>query len=80
MKPDIYKELAASGRFVNTGKVLIGLQHIPIQKRQMSRDEERLQRVLLGQRFRVTKYPPFVYVLYMVGVCLLVAVIAEMVK
>lgn len=80
MKPDIYKKLAASGRFVNTGKVLIGLQHVPMQKRPMSRDEERLQCVLLGQRFRATEYPPFVYVLYVIGVCLLVAAIAEMVK
>ncbi len=80
MKPDIYKKLAASGRFVNTGKVLIGLQHIPVQRRQMSRDEERLQRVLLGQRFRVIEHPPFVYTLYVIGVCLLIAAIAEMVK
>ena len=50
MKKDVYDELAASGRYLNTGKVLIGLCHVPVQRRVMSRDEERIQAGLLGHR------------------------------
>lgn len=48
MKPEIYRKLAASERYLNTGKVLIGLQYVP-KPRQMSREEERIQSILLRQ-------------------------------
>ena len=43
----VYNELAATGKFVDTGKVLIGVtyQHKPPE---MTPDEEFLQDVLLG--------------------------------
>lgn len=42
-----FKQLASSGKYVNTGKVLIGLSY---QSRlaQLDRDEELIQSVLLG--------------------------------
>jgi hypothetical protein len=43
----VYKELAASGRYVNTGKVLIGVSHVP-RPMEMSQDAELFQGVLLG--------------------------------
>jgi len=43
----VFKELAATGKYVNTGKVLIGLSHQPAPS-QLSRDAERLQGALLG--------------------------------
>lgn len=48
MKPEIYDRLAASGRYLNTGKVLIGLQYVP-KPRQLSFEEERIQRIMLNQ-------------------------------
>lgn len=80
MKPEIYKELAASGRFVNTGKVLIGLQYVPRQRRVMSRDEERLQTVLLGIKVPSLRYDTTIYVLYLIGVMLLICALAEIIK
>jgi hypothetical protein len=44
---EVYKELAASGRYVNTGKVLIGVSHVP-RPRQMTQGEELIQGALLG--------------------------------
>lgn len=43
----VFKELAASGKYVNTGKVLIGVAHVP-RPRQMTHGEERVQEALLG--------------------------------
>lgn len=43
----VYRELAASGRYVNTGKVLIGVSHVP-RPMDMSQDAELFQGVLLG--------------------------------
>jgi len=43
----VFKELAASGRYVNTGKVLIGVSHVP-RPMEMSQDAELFQGVLLG--------------------------------
>lgn len=80
MKPEIYKELAASGRFVNTGKVLIGLQYVPRQRRVMSRDEERLQTVLLGIKVPSLRYDTTIYALYLIGVMLLICALAEIIK
>jgi len=42
----VFKELAASGKYVNTGKVLIGVSCEP-RPRVMSHGEERIQRALL---------------------------------
>ena len=80
MKPDLYKKLAASGRYHNTGKVLIGLQHIPRQRNKMSRDDEIIQSVLLGQRIPSFRYDFTIYVLYAIGVCTLIAALAEIIK
>jgi hypothetical protein len=46
MKKEVFDRLAASGRYLNTGKVLIGLQHQP-KRRPLTRDDERLQAALL---------------------------------
>ena len=43
---EVFKELAASGRYVNTGKVLIGVSHVP-RPMEMSQDAELFQGVLL---------------------------------
>jgi hypothetical protein len=45
----VFKELAASGKYLSTGKVLIGVSHVP-RAREMSHGEERLQGALLGDR------------------------------
>ena len=47
MNPDVFKALAASGRYYNTGKVLIGLQYNkPLPS--LNSDEELVQAGLLG--------------------------------
>jgi hypothetical protein len=79
LKPDLYKKLAASGRYVNTGKVLIGLQY-QRPPRQMGREEERIQAIMLGLRPARDEYPATVYLLYLIGLSLLIAAIAEMLK
>lgn len=43
----VFKELAATGRYVNTGKVLIGLQYQP-KPPEMTQSEEFIQNVLLN--------------------------------
>ena len=43
----VFNRLAATGKYVNTGKVLIGLAHVP-RPAPMSEDEELLQNILLG--------------------------------
>lgn len=80
MKPDVYKKLAASGRYPNTGKVLIGLQHIPRQRYRPDYDMERLQAALLGHRVSPFKYGVTIYALYLIGVCTLIAALAEIIK
>ena len=77
MKPEVYKKLAATGRYYNTGKVLIGVQHVPRQKRMMSKDEERIQSALLGQRVPILDYSVTVYVLYVVGLIMLIWAIGK---
>ena len=50
----VFKELAASGRYVNTGKVLIGVACEP-RPRALSHGEERIQSALLkGHGPRIT--------------------------
>lgn len=80
MKPEIYNKLAASGRYLNTGKVLIGLQHIPVQRRVTTRDEDRVQSALLGHKVLRLEYHITIYMLYLIGVCTLIAALVEMVK
>jgi hypothetical protein len=68
VKPDIYEKLAATGKYFNTGKVLIGLQHYPRLHR-MNRDEEIMQSILLGA------YRPYIsygFTLYLVALALVV--------
>jgi hypothetical protein len=43
----VFNKLAATGKYVNTGKVLIGVAHVP-RPAPMSGDEEFLQNILLG--------------------------------
>lgn len=80
MKPDIYQKLASTGRYHNTGKVLIGVSYVPQKKRIMSRDEERLQSVLLGLKVPSLRYDITVYVLYAIGVFTLIWALAEAFK
>jgi hypothetical protein len=42
----VFKELAATGRFFNTGKVLIGVAYVP-KPAPMLRDERFIQSLLL---------------------------------
>jgi len=47
----MFKQLAATGKYVSTGKVLIGVAHVP-RIREMSWEEEQVQGLLLGYRRR----------------------------
>lgn len=77
MKPEVYQRLAATGRYYNTGKVLIGVQHVPRQKHMMSKDEERLQAALLGQRLPLLRYGITLYALYVIGLVMLVSAVVK---
>lgn len=77
MKPEVYKELAATGRYYNTGKVLIGVQYVPKNHRIMSRDEELIQSVLLGQRLPMFRYDSTIYALYLIGLVMLMVAIGK---
>jgi hypothetical protein len=44
---EVFKELAASGKYLNTGKVLIGVAYVP-RAREMTQGEELIQGALLG--------------------------------
>lgn len=46
---ETFKRLSASGRYVSTGKVLIGVAHCP-RPREMSHNELFIQDIILGQR------------------------------
>ena len=46
---ETFKRLSASGRYVSTGKVLIGVAHCP-RPRDMTSNEVFVQDILLGQR------------------------------
>jgi hypothetical protein len=43
----VYKDLAATGKYYNTGKVLIGLSYVP-KSPEMTQSEEFMQNILLG--------------------------------
>ena len=77
MKPEVYKKLAATGRYYNTGKVLIGVQYVPRQKRMMSKDEERIQAAMLGLRVPILHYDTTVYALYVIGLVMLALAVAK---
>ena len=43
----VFKELAATGKYVSTGKVLIGVAYVP-KPPEMTQSEEFMQNLLLG--------------------------------
>jgi len=69
VKPEIYDKLAATGKYFNTGKVLIGLQYQP-RPQQMNRDEEIMQGILLGVH---RPYFGYGFVLYLVVLFIVMA-------
>lgn len=76
MKIEIFEELAASGRYVSTGKVLIGVQY-QNPPRRMTYDELRIQGALLGVRGPRLTFDLTVYALYAIAVITLAAAVAE---
>ena len=56
----VFKELAATGKYVNTGKVLIGLTHVP-KPPVMTQSEELIQNILLGNYRRLVSDRAIVY-------------------
>ena len=79
MKPEVFRQLASSGRYVNTGKVLIGVQY-QRPTRQLGSEGERMQLALLGKRPYDYGCRPQVYARYLLGLCMLVAALAQMFK
>jgi hypothetical protein len=64
----VYKELAATGKYYNTGKVLIGLTYVP-KPPQMTQSEEFMQNILLGNYRRLVSDRLMVYVTVALVVC-----------
>ncbi len=64
----VYKELAATGKFFNTGKVLIGLAYVP-KPPEMTQSEEFMQNILLGNYRRLVSDRIMVYVTVALVVC-----------
>lgn len=60
MKKEVYDKLAATGKYLNTGKVLIGLRYQPRPK-ELSQDEETMQSILLGDYHRRVSVGTVVY-------------------
>ena len=44
---EVHQELAMTGKYFNTGKVLMGIAYQP-QRKEMTQDEELIQNVMLG--------------------------------
>ena len=44
---EVHKELAMTGKYFNTGKVLMGIAYQP-RRKEMTEDEELIQNVMLG--------------------------------
>ena len=63
----VFKELAATGRYVSTGKVLIGLTYIP-KPPEMTQGEELIQNILLGNYRRLVSDRAIVYVAFVLVV------------
>ena len=61
----VYKELAATGKYVNTGKVLIGVLHQP-KRAPMTGDEELIQGVLLGTHRPMFRFTEIAYITLLV--------------
>lgn len=64
----VYKDLAATGRYFNTGKVLIGLAYVP-KPPQMTQSEEFMQNILLGNYRRLVSDRVMVYITVALVVC-----------
>ena len=64
----VFKELAATGRYVSTGKVLIGLTHIP-KPPEMTQGEELIQNILLGNYRRLVSDSAMVCLTVVLVVC-----------
>jgi hypothetical protein len=64
----VYKELAATGKYYNTGKVLIGLSYVP-KPSQMTQSEEFMQNILLGNYRRLVSDRLMVYITVALVVC-----------
>ena len=64
----VYKELAATGKYYNTGKVLIGLAYVP-KPPQMTQSEELMQNILLGNYRRLVSDRAMVYITVALVVC-----------
>ncbi|MFZ9070901.1 MAG: hypothetical protein ACO2Z7_06500 [Burkholderiaceae bacterium] len=64
----VYKELAATGKYFNTGKVLIGLTY---QRKppEMTQSEEFMQGILLGRYRRLVSDRTVVYLTIILVVC-----------
>jgi len=64
----VYKELAATGKYVNTGKVLIGLTY---QRKppEMTRSEVFIQNILLGNYRRPLSDRMIVYLTVILVIC-----------
>ena len=64
----VYKDLAATGKYYNTGKVLIGLSYVP-KPSQMTQSEEFMQNILLGNYRRLVSDRLMVYITVALVVC-----------
>jgi hypothetical protein len=64
----VYKQLASSGRYVNTGKVLIGLSYQP-RPPAMTQGEELIQGILLGTAGHVSRDRAIVFFAVVLVVC-----------
>jgi len=64
----VYQELAATGKYYNTGKVLIGLTYVP-KPPQMTQSEEFMQNILLGNYRRLVSDRAMVYITVALVVC-----------
>jgi hypothetical protein len=64
----VYKDLAATGKYYNTGKVLIGLSYVP-KPPQMTQSEEFMQNILLGNFRRLVSDRVMVYITVALVVC-----------
>jgi len=64
----VYKELAATGKYYNTGKVLIGVAYVP-KPTEMTQSEEFLQNILLGKYRRLVSDRAVVYFTVLLVVC-----------
>lgn len=70
----VFKQLASTGKYLSTGKVLIGIAHVP-RPPQMSEDAELIQSVLLGTYRPIFTRGSLAYALFLVALitCLSVA-------